>query len=143
MVFRNGIAQQPYVDFSVKHNTVVFTSPPDTGDSVSFNITTSLNMNTIAYTGTGIQTIFNLPYVLEDNAKFKVISNSDDTVPKGYSVVDVDYEIEAWITDNNLPSEWKWADPVKDTKLIAGEFGKIRMIVKDSLLTFIATKWSA
>jgi hypothetical protein len=133
----NGVTQAP-ADFITKGHKIVFKDPPDPGDNVQFTTVTGSGINTSSYYGTGTQTIFNLPAF--PRAKFEVIKDSDEPVPPGYTVVDVDNEIDFWIRHNCQPYEWKWADQIGDPAI---QFGMTRLIIKDSVLTFIATKWSA
>lgn len=139
MVFINGVTQAP-ADFVTKGHKIVFAHAPNAGAAVEFKTITNTGTNTASYTGTGTQTVFNLPAWPRE--KFAVVTDTKETVPAGYTVVDVDTEIDLWIRDNCPVSDWKWADQLDGTTLVAG-FGMSRMIVKDSVLTYIATKWSA
>ena len=131
----NGVVQAP-ADFVAKGNRVVFTHAPGNGDLVDFKCITKNDVNTSSYLGTGTQTIFNLPSWPRD--RFELVTDFAAEVPNGYTVVDVDHEIESWIRDNCAISEWKWADQLDGVL----RFGMIRLIVKDTVLTFVATKWA-
>ena len=141
IVALNGVYQQINTDFVAKGNKVVFKRAPSTGGTLNITSLTNNKHNIASYTCTGTQTTFNLPAF--PRSKFEIIPHTDRyRIPKGYVVIDADHEIEAWIRDNCPASDWKWADPEPGTGLIAGEWGMIRMIVRDTVLTFIATKWS-
>lgn len=132
----NGVYQQLNEDFVTKGHSIVFKRPP-TG-TVDIGSHTNNKTNMTSYTCTGQQTTFHLPaYPV---GKFQTINDYTEAVPAGYTVVDVNFEIETWIRDNCSPSEWKWADQLNGTSI--GTFGLTRLIVKDSVLTYIATKWS-
>lgn len=132
----NGVTQSP-ADFVSKGTKIVFKDPPNTGDTVQFTTINGNETNHSSYYGTGTQTTFNLPAF--PRVKFEVINNSDKPVPLGYTVVDVDNEIDYWIRVNCQPYEWKWADQLSDTAI---QFGMTRLIIKDTVLTYIATKWA-
>lgn len=134
----NGVTQAP-ADFVAKGNRVVFIHAPGNGDLVDFKCVTKNDVNTSSYLGTGTQTTFNLPSWPRD--KFEVVTDCETIAPNGYTVVDVHYEIESWIRENCPVSDWKWDDQLRDPR-VAGHFGMIRLIIKDSVLTFIATKWA-
>lgn len=136
MVHINGITQSP-VDFVTKGNRIVFKQAPYKGAHVECKAITRDGIHTNTYTGTGSQTTFNLP--AWPRFKFEVIANSHESVPEGYTIVDVDNEIDSWIRDNCLISDWKWADQLDRDPSI--QFGMTRLIIKDSVLTYIATKW--
>lgn len=143
IVALNGVYQQINKDFITKGQSIVFKHPP-TGTlditAVTDNLTTApMSSNMSSYPCTGKQTTFHLPAF--PASKFAVITDHEESVPKGYTVVDVNAEIETWIRNNCPISDWKWADQLADPR-VAGRFGIIRLIIKDSLLTFIATKWS-
>lgn len=143
VVALNGVYQQINSDFVTKGHTIVFKHPPSgTLDitAITDNLTTSpMSSNMSSYTCTGKQTTFHLPAF--PASKFAVVTDHSESVPAGYTVVDVNAEIENWIRNNSLISDWKWADQLSAPQ-VAGRFGIIRLIIKDSLLTFIATKWS-
>jgi hypothetical protein len=139
VVALNGVYQQINTDFITKGHSIVFKTPP-TG-TLDISSITNNNHNRTSYPCTGIQTTFHLPAF--PNSKFEVIPHtSKDWVPEGYVVVDVNVEIETWIRDNNPPSDWKWADPLNGTTILPGSFGMMRMIIKESILTYIATRWA-
>lgn len=133
----NGVYQQLNDDFVTKGHTIVFKQAP-TG-TLDLRTHSRNNHNMSSYPCNGTQTTFHLPAF--PTSKFSVVVDHTESVPKGYSVVDVHYEIESWIRDNCPPSDWKWSDQLTDPR-VAGRFGMIRMIVKDSVLTYIATRWS-
>lgn len=134
----NGVYQQLNDDFVTKGHSIVFKHPPTGTVDIRSHTNNKTNMTT--YTCTGKQTTFHLPAF--PACKFAVVADHSESVPAGYVVVDVHYEIESWIRDNCPISDWKWGDQIEGTTLIAGRFGMIRMIIRDSLLTYIATKWS-
>lgn len=134
----NGVYQQLNEDFVTKGHSIVFKRPP-TG-TVDIRSHTNNKTNMTSYTCTGQQTTFHLPAF--PASKFAVVADYTESVPEGYVVVDVNYEIESWIRDNNPPSDWKWDDQLSDPR-VAGRFGMIRLIIRDSVLTYIATRWSA
>ena len=135
----NGVTQAP-ADFVTKGHTIVFKAAPRHNSTVQLTTITANGQNQSAYVSNGIQTTFNLPAYPKSN--FEVVADSYKAAPDGYIVVDVNHEIEAWIVDSCPPSEWKWHDPIPGTNFNPGSFGMMRMIIRDSLLTFIATKWS-
>ena len=137
IVALNGVYQQLDEDFVTKGHTIVFKQPPAGVIDISAHTNNKRNMT--SYTGRGIQTTFHLPAF--PTGKFAVVADYTESVPEGYVVVDVNYEIESWIRDNCPPSDWKWDDQLSDPR-VAGRFGMIRLIIRDSVLTFIATKWS-
>ena len=134
MVSINGVTQAP-ADFVTKGNRIVFSHAPIMGASVELKTITHTGVNTSVYYGNGTQTTFNL----RPGFKFEVVKDSNEPVPNGYTIVDVDNEIDEWIRDNCAISEWKWADQIGSPAI---EFGMTRLIIKDSVLTFIATKWN-
>ena len=135
----NGVYQQINHDFVTKGHSIVFKRPP-TG-TVDLRSYTNNQCNLTTYTCTGNQTTFHLPsYPM---SKFAVVDGYQGSVPEGYTVVDVDTEIEFWIRMNCPVSDWKWADQIDGTSLIDGGFGMIRLIIRDSVLTYIATRWSS
>ncbi len=143
VVALNGVYQQNNVDFVAYGHTIVFKQTPSTGSTLDITAATGNEHNRTSYTCTGTQTTFNLPAF--PRIKFEVIPHTGkDWVPAGYVVIDVDHEIEAWITDSCPPSDWKWADleptPI-GTSLIPGQFGMIRMIARATIATYIATRW--
>ena len=143
VVALNGVYQQINSDFVTKGHSIVFKQPP-AGTLDITAITDPLTgspskSNMSSYTCTGKQTTFHLPAY--SASKFAVVTDHTESVPTGYTVVDVDYEIESWIRDNCPISDWKWADQLSDPQ-VSGRFGIIRLIIKESLLTFIATKWA-
>lgn len=131
----NGVTQSP-ADFGGNGHKIVFKHPPAAGDTVQFTTFDGNGTNTSSYYGTGIQTTFNLPAF--PRVKFEIVKDSNEQI-LGYTVVDVNNEIDYWIRVNCQPYEWKWADQLSDPAI---QFGMTRMIIRDSLLTFIATKWS-
>ena len=134
----NGVYQQINHDFVTKGHSIVFKRPP-TG-SVDLRSHANNKINMTSYTCTGTQTTFHLPAY--PASKFAVVTDHKESVPEGYVVVDVNAEIEDWIRDNSPISEWKWADQLEGTALLAGGFGMVRLIIRESLLTYIATKWA-
>ena len=135
----NGVTQSP-ADFVNKNHRIVFNNAPPVNSTIQLTTITVNGQNQAAYVGSGTQTTFNLPsYPI---SKFEVVADSYKAAPEGYTVVDVNHEIEAWIVDSCPPADWKWHDPIPGTNFNPGNFGMMRMIVRDSLLTFIATKWS-
>lgn len=137
VVALNGVYQQINDDFVTKGHKIVFKHTPSTGSTLDITSVTGNNHNRTTYTCTGTQTTFNLPAY--PKSKFEVIPHSDkDWVPKGYAVVDVDNEIDLWIRDNCPISDWKWADQLVDDS----QFGMTRLIVKESVVTYIATRWA-
>ena len=133
----NGVYQQINHDFVTKGHSIVFKRPPAGTVDLRSHAGDKTNMST--YTCTGTQTTFHLPAF--PASKFAVVTNHSESVPKGYTVVDVNAEIDTWIRDNSPISDWKWADQLRDPR-IPGHIGMIRLIIRESLLTFIATKWS-
>lgn len=138
-VARNGVYQQLNEDYVTKGHTVVFKRPPALNDVIELTATTNNSHNRNSYVGNGGQTTFHLPAF--PASKFEVIRDSKESIPTGYSVVDVNYEIEMWIRDNCAIHEWKWADQLEGTSL-TGNFGMVRLILKDSVVTYIATRWA-
>lgn len=134
----NGVYQQINHDFVTKGHSIVFKRPPVGSVDLRSHANDKINMT--SYTCTGTQTTFHLPAY--PASRFVVITDHKESVPEGYVVVDVNAEIEDWIRDNSPISEWKWADQLEGTTLLAGGFGMVRLIIRESLLTFIATKWS-
>lgn len=133
----NGVTQSP-ADFVTKGSKIVFNHPPNPGDNVQFTTITGSGIPTTSgYYGTGTQTTFNLPAF--PRVKFEIIKDSNESVPPGYTVVDVDNEIDHWIRDNSAVGDWKWADQIGDPAI---QFGMTRYVIRDSVLTYIATKWS-
>ena len=134
----NGVYQQINQDFVTKGNTIIFKTPPTTMSLIEFTtFTNSKNHSVTQWNGDGIRT--NFPFV-QPRVKFAVVPHTGkDWVPEGHAVVDVDTEIDLWIRENCPASDWKWADQLDE----AIGFNMSRLIVKESLLTFIATKWSA
>ena len=131
----NGVYQQINHDFVTKGHSIVFKRPP-TG-SVDLRSHANNKINMTSYTCTGTQTTFHLPAY--PFSKFVVIPHAGkDWVPAGYVIVDVNNEIDLWIRENCPVSDWKWADQLVDD----AEFGMVRLIIRESLLTFIATKWA-
>ena len=133
----NGVYQQINHDFVTKGHSIVFKRPP-TG-SVDLRSHANDKINMTSYTCTGTQTTFHLPAY--PASKFVVVDDHCESVPTGYTVVDVHYEIESWIRDNCPTSDWKWANQLSDPQ-VAGHFGMIKLIIRESLLTYIATKWA-
>ena len=141
VVALNGVYQQINSDFVAKGHSIVFKNPP-TGTlditAITDNHTSSpMSSNLSSYTCTGKQTTFHLPAY--PAGKFAVVSTYQGPIPKGYAVIDVDAEIDLWIRENCAVSDWKWADQLDE----AIGFNMSRLIVKESIVTFIATKWSA
>ena len=137
----DGVTQSPN-DFKLRGNTIIFNFPPPSGGSwIEFTTITGAGTNKSSHWGDGVRTNFPLPSW--PKVKFEVIRDSKESVPAGYSVVDVNHEIESWIRDNCAIHEWKWADQLDGTSLLAGGFGMVRLILKDSIVTYIATRWSA
>ena len=133
----NGVYQQINHDFVTKGHSIVFKRPP-TG-SVDLRSHANNKINMTSYTCTGTQTTFHLPAY--PASKFAVVTDHSESVPTGYTVVDVNAEIETWIRNNNPASDWKWADQIADPRT-PGHIGMLRLIIRESLLTFIATKWA-
>ena len=139
LVSINGVVMQSPADFKVMNgHRVVFKNPPNNGDTVQFTTDTNGSLKTANYFGTGTRTAFNLP--AWPRVRFEVVTNSKESVPEGYTVVDVDNEIDNWIRDNCSTHEWKWADQLDGDP--STQFGMNRLIVKDTVLTYIATKWA-
>ena len=135
----NGVTQSP-ADFVNKNHRIVFNNAPPVNSTIQLTTITANGQNQAAYISSGTQTTFNLPsYPI---GKFEVVADSYKAAPEGYTVVDVNHEIEAWIVDSCPPADWKWHDPIPGTNFNPGNFGMMRMIVRDSILTYIATKWS-
>lgn len=134
----NGVYQQINHDFVTKGHSIVFKRPPSGTVDLRSHANDKVNMT--SYTCTGIQTTFHLPAY--PASKFAVVTDHSESVPTGYTVVEVNAEIETWIRNNCLISDWKWADQLEGTTLLAGGFGMVRLIIRESLLTFIATKWA-
>ena len=133
----NGVYQQINSDFVTKGHMIIFKQPP-TGTLIISAITDNLkNNNMTSYTCTGQQTTFHLPAFPQ--TKFAVVPHTDkDWVPTGYAVIDVDTEIDLWIRENCPASDWKWADQLDE----AIGFNMSRLVVRESIVTYIATKWS-
>lgn len=129
----DGVTQSPN-DFKLHRNTIVFNLPAPAGSFVEFTTVTGNGTNKSSHWGDGRRTSFPLP--AWPKVKFEVVVDSGESVPEGYSVVDVDNEIEDWIRDNCAIHEWKWADQY------GGRFNMTRLILKDSVVTYIATRWS-
>lgn len=133
----NGVYQQINQDFVAKGHTIVFKQAPDPGDNVQLTTFSGGNHNTAGYYGTGKQTTFNLPAF--PRTKFEVVPHTGkDWVPTGFVVIDVDTEIDLWIRENCPASDWKWADQLDE----AIGFNMSRLVVRESIVTYIATRWS-
>ena len=130
----NGVYQQINHDFVTKGHSIVFKRPP--AGTVDLRSHAGDKTNMTSYTCTGTQTTFHLPAF--PFSKFAVVTDHSESVPEGYAVVDVNNEIDLWIRENCPVSDWKWADQLVDD----AEFGMVRLIIRESLLTFIATKWA-
>ena len=130
----DGVTQDPN-DFKLVHSTIKFNLPAPAGSFVEFTTVTSGGMNKSSHWGDGRRTSFPLP--AWPKSKFEVITDSSESVPNGYSVVDVDNEIDLWVRENCAIHEWKWAD-----QLNTSGFRMSRLILKDPIVTYIATRWS-
>jgi hypothetical protein len=138
VVTLNGVYQQIGHDFITKGHSIVFKQAPGTGCTVDITAISGNKQHRASYATTASQTTFHLPAY--PKAKFEVIPHtSKDWVPKGYVVVDVDNEIDLWIRDNCPISDWKWGDQLAEDH---GTFGMTRLVVKESIVTYIATRWS-
>lgn len=131
----NGVTQG-LTEFRIEGHDIVFSRAPAQGDNVKLTMERGAGVNSTSYVANGRQSRFHLPAV--PRGKFDVIENHTESVPDGYTVVDVDTEIDLWIRENCPPSDWKWADQLVDD----AEFGMTRLIVRDSVATFIGVKWS-
>lgn len=140
IVALNGVYQQINQDFVTKGHSIVFKQPPaGTVDitAITDPLTGSPSKsNMSSYTCTGKQTTFHLPAY--PASKFAVVNDYQGSVPKGYAVIDVDTEIDLWIRENCPISDWKWADQLDE----AIPFNMSRLVVRESIITYIATRWT-